>query len=210
MIVPQSRFLRSNAKWLIGIAILLFTLPSYAQVFTIEVVVFEARQSISDERWSPRLEYGLESAVSLPHDLSMVGAGEMFVSGERLARVASVLRADQRYRVLRYIAWNQEDQPKASAPIIPIVLQTAAANPSEPSLQGAARFYKGTFLQFEANLRFRPQSTAMATLTDPTLVYQQRFVPEEHVLAERRRVRLNEIHYLDHPRIGVIMTVWQR
>jgi len=210
MIVPQSSLPHSTAKFLTVIAFLLLALPSYAQVFTIEVVVFEARQSTSDERWSPRLEYGLEDAVSLPNDASMAGAGEMFVRGERLAHVTSVLRADKRYRVLRYIAWDQEGQAKPDAPIIPIVLQPATLDRSEPSLRGAARFYRGTFLQFEVNLRFRPQPTTTTTIADPALDFRQRFAPVEHVLAERRRVRLNEIHYLDHPRLGVIMTVWRR
>ncbi len=191
----------------LGIA-LLWAPVLWADAYTVELVVFESKTTTNDETWTPRQLLELEHKGPLRQSTSEPDTAVDFVAVQRLNDVLSILQENPGYRVLSYAAWIQEAVEKSAAPVVPVVPRLSADSPSG-EFSGAAKFYKGTFLQIELNLKLQPVITSVTQSGDLADLYRQRLLPEEHVLVERRRVRLNEVHYFDHPRLGAIVTVWR-
>ena len=100
-----------------------------------------------------------------------------------LAAVLPPLRG--RFDVLASGSWHQavpaRDQP------FPLLVQLADAESAAPFvLEGWFGVTLGRYLHFEAQLMLRR-------------------APDAAVLSERRRMRTNEIHYLDHPAFGLLV-----
>ena len=187
---------------------LLWAPALWAEAYTVELVVFESRTTINDETWTPRQLLELEHKGLLHRSDSKSGATVDFTPISRLNSVLSTLQKSPDYRVLSYAAWNQEAVQKNSAPVVALAPRPSAGSPTG-EFSGAAKFYKGTFLQFELNLNLQPEFSGVTHSGNLADIYRQRLLPEEHVVVERRRVRLNEVHYFDHPRLGAIVTVWR-
>lgn len=98
-----------------------------------------------------------------------------------LAKAAKALEAGGRHRVLVHRRWQQAAEAKSET--TPLRLQSAGRE-----LDGTARFYSSRFLYVELNLILQGAG-------------------EAYPLAEQRRVRLQEIHYFDHPKLGVLVRV---
>jgi len=98
-----------------------------------------------------------------------------------LSRAVSALERGGRYRVLVHRRWQQAAEAKPEG--MPLRLQSAGGE-----LDGTLRFYSSRFLYIEMNL----------ALHGTGAVYP---------LTEHRRVRLKEIHYFDHPRIGALVRI---
>lgn len=115
-------------------------------------------------------------------------------------------------RVLLHGRWLQpvpaRDRPE------PIFIQTGSRLSVRYQLEGAIAITLGRFLHFQAQLSYREPGmgqrpvylparangvTEIAALPDP--------VPGAMVLDQSRRMRSNEIHYLDHPKLGVIVRI---
>ena len=191
----------------LGIA-LLWAPALWAEAYTVELVVFESETNASDEIWTPRQLLELEHKGSLRQSKSNPGAAVDFVAVQRLNDILTKLQKNPGYRVLSYAAWIQEAVEKREAPVVPIVPRLSAGSPSG-EFSGAVKFYKGTFLQIELNLNLQLGFSSVRQSGNLADIYRQRLLPEEHVMVERRRVRLNEVHYFDHPRLGAIVTVWR-
>ncbi|MDZ7809859.1 MAG: CsiV family protein [Arhodomonas sp.] len=88
-----------------------------------------------------------------------------------------------RYRVLEHLGWIQADLPESRAPWVAV---GRGRGGDAPGLYGGMRVYVGRYLHVETELRLRDEDT----------VYPMR---------TRRRMRSGELHYLDHPILGVII-----
>ena len=203
------RSCRRRLATLVTLGIALLWAPAiWADAYVVEVVVFESETTANDEIWTPRQLLELEFKGLLRQPKSNPGAAVNFTSIRHLSGVLSNLQRNPGYRVLSYVAWNQDAVQKISAPVVSLVPRLSAGSPIG-EFSGAAKFYKGTFLQIELNLHLQPGFSDLTYSSNPADIYRQRLLPEEHVLVERRRVRLNEVHYFDHPRLGAIVTVWR-
>lgn len=156
--------------------------------YEIEVVVFENRQPdlIGDEllvRDAVQAKIsGLESAVTPDKAES---------SPTLSPAITSLLEQDGRYRVLTHLHWIQTVDPKSIAKAV----RVTSANPNE--LDGSIRFYMSRHLHLDVNLLFR-EAVAGAS-SDPRT--------QEYRLSEQRKVKTQETHYFDHPRLGVLARV---
>jgi hypothetical protein len=154
--------------------------------YEIEVVVFENRlpDLIGDEllvRDADSRIRKLESAVT---PAAAVSKPYLHPTITRL------LEQDGSYRVLAHQHWQQTIDPKTVA----MPVRVAAANPAE--LDGTIRFYMSRHLHLDVNLLFRETPTG----ADPsgTVVYR---------LSEQRKLKSQETHYFDHPKLGVLVRV---
>lgn len=108
-------------------------------------------------------------------------------SGHTLAREASRLAAN--HQILLHRRWVQS-VPARGAPR-PILVQGGVAA-GAPALEGTLLLTRGRFLHFDATLWYRDDRLAAT--------------PDQYVLLrESRRMRRGELHYLDHPKLGVIV-----
>ena len=168
---------------------LLGALPGHAapaekeSTYEIEVVVFENRLSelMGDEMltWdAERRAKKLENAVT----------PEAAVSAPYLRpTITSLLNQDGHYRVLAHQHWKQTIDARTVARPVRVV----AANPAE--LEGTIRFYMSRHLHLDVDLLLRETAPGSGVK-----VYR---------LAEQRKLKSQETHYFDHPKLGVLVRV---
>lgn len=150
-------------------------------LYDIEVLVFENNQPSLEggEVWKETLkESGDIEQAAMPE-----GAP---APDSTLSQAARTLERGGQHRVLVHKHWQQNADIKSDA--IPLRLQNA-----NNELDGTLRFYFNRFLYVELNL----------TLQDLRATGGVKALQ----LNEHRRVRPQEIHYFDHPRLGALVRV---
>lgn len=168
---------------------LISTLPARAapaekeSTYEVEIVVFENRlpELIGDEMLARDAEARvkkLETAVT----------PEAAVSEPYLhPTISSLLEQDGHYRVLAHQHWQQTIDAKTVAKSV----RVTATNPTE--LEGTIRFFMSRHLHLDVNLLFRDVAAGSGGI-----VYR---------LSEQRKLKSQETHYFDHPRLGVLVRV---
>lgn len=156
--------------------------------YEIEAVVFENRlpELVGDELLArdpaKAMIRGLENAI-VPEKIE----GGSFLQ----PAITKSLEQDGHYRVLAYLRWIQTVDAKSIAKPI----QVTSISPGE--LEGTIRFFMSRHLHLDVNLLFR--ETVAAAGSDPAAnVYQ---------MNEQRKIKTQETHYFDHPRLGVLVRV---
>jgi hypothetical protein len=105
-------------------------------------------------------------------------------------------------------AWRDTQQPPA-----PVQGDTDAPGAPLPgtTLDGTVSISRGRYLHFGADLVLEKplaESAVTAAAADPNAVPAEQPVgPVRFRLDDSRRVRSNEVHYLDHPRFGIITII---
>ena len=156
--------------------------------YEIEALVFENRlpELVGDEQLernalSAKIR-GLENAVT-PEKLE----GNSFLQ----PTITTLLEQAGHYRILAHLRWLQTVDAKSIAK----PMRVASANPAE--LEGTIRFFMSRHLHLEVNLLLR--ETVAASGKDPAAAVYQ--------MSEQRKVKTQETHYFDHPRLGVLVRV---
>ena len=215
------------------IALLLLLAGSLAaqadeRLYDIEVIIFTQQHGdLVAERWPMAREPAVFPRYA---DLADGGtpSAQRFVRGDgrlQLGQAVRQLESSGRYDVLLHTGWRQPglDRDRAAALTIPIgspapapsLLPATGDRPLEAiapevrppeGLSGYLRVFVERFIHLEANLR----------LVDPALGVQRRhdhlplFGEDQApviVMEQRRRMRSGELHYLDHPHIGILVRV---
>lgn len=142
---------------------------------------------------------------------------------KQLGPVVERLAEAGQYDVLAHLGWRQAGLPPEQAPAValppgwsapavnlPAAVQLAgekvavspfALRPAGQELYGTLRLIHSRYLHLEADLRYQPQAVAeswASSLPASGPLYQ---------LTERRRMRSGELHYLDHPALGLVAQV---
>ncbi|EAR20592.1 CsiV family protein [Nitrococcus mobilis] len=131
----------------------------------------------------------------------------------QLAGIHQRLARSNDYRVLLHVGWRQPGlKPNNAAAVVlplnwfPPAQLTAGAgasqNPFESlpqgtRLWGTLRLLQRRYLHFQVDLRYRRDG---ARAGDAATVYP---------MTQSRRMRVGEIHYLDHPVLGILVQVRQ-
>lgn len=156
--------------------------------YEIEVVVFENRlpELVGDElltRDPAKAKVrNLESAI-VPKKIE----GDSFLQ----PAITKSLEQDGHYRVLASLHWFQTVDARSIAKPI----RVTSINPDE--LDGTIRFFMSRHLHLDVNLVFR--ETVAAAGTEP--------VANVYRISEQRKIKTQETHYFDHPRLGVLVRV---
>ncbi|MDH3644755.1 MAG: peptidoglycan binding protein CsiV, partial [Gammaproteobacteria bacterium] len=129
-----------------------------------------------------------------------------------MARDARLLRRRGRHQVLLHGRWLQP-VPAREEPQ-PMLIQTGSRLADEHQLEGTLAVTLGRFLHFQARLNYHepamgqlpvgmpvsdPATTTALELPPPATGYM--------VLNQSRRMRSEEIHYIDHPKLGIIVRI---
>jgi hypothetical protein len=127
----------------------------------------------------------------------------------KLTDIAQHLNKSSHYRTLLHQAWKQIATAYQQAPSVTLRLpfpENTPGNPLDPQLEGSIILSRGRFLHLALDLLYRylPPASMLPR-------------PEEdsansslHVrLTQSRRIRIQELHYFDHPRFGVLAQVRQ-
>lgn len=160
--------------------------------YNVEVLVIEHRL--------PDLEGGelwIKSNLSdLMTDLRQAQTGQGPGTGPEtsaLGRAGARLAKNGKHRVLAHVQWTQSGQTKSDTR--PVRLRDEAQ-----TLDGVAHLYLlGRALYLDLNLAMSAEKLRLDRTDDMKMPVFR--------LQEHRRIRLQEIHYFDHPRFGVLVRV---
>lgn len=185
-----------------------------AETYRVELVVF-ANDSGAAEALRPgwRIRPGLPAEAQAAPVVSAPDA-PLFAELEQLVEAAERLERHPQYRVLETLAWEQTLASKANA--LRVDLPAAAHGGDAPApgarpfaVHGFARLYRAAQPQFELSLRYRPDPASPSETLYVPGPYTREFIDREYVIDERRRMTLDETHYIDGPGFGALVRVWQ-
>jgi hypothetical protein len=154
--------------------------PEKENLYEIELLVFEQRlpQYLGDEMFA-----GNETGPSAAAIERAVAVTAPATAPGSLAAIAAQLERDPSYRVLAHPRWTQPSEPKANAKA-----RRIQGNGRGGELDGTVKFYSTRFLHLDANLVLHADGRS-------------------YRLRELRRVRVQDLHYFDHPRLGILARV---
>lgn len=136
-----------------------------------------------------------------------------------LLAIQDTLIQSPHYEILQTLTWNQSEANYIDSPLIPTVT---------PHMMGVIRIYAPNLLFAELNLTYVPDSILEKSLEEDSPLEESRVITEpspytpgveyatepltepafmRFFLQEQRKLKLNEVHYFDHPRFGVILSV---
>lgn len=142
-----------------------------------------------------------------------------------LQSVARSLNRSSRFTLLSHYSWVQP----ISGTNQPIMIQTGKRYDDQYEVEGTVSLSRSRFLHIDTNLwytRFEPTGGASnpfrgalnTTLDDKTLAQHsdlveierqrgQYYPVQQHLMTQSRRMRSDELHYIDHPLVGLIIRI---
>ena len=149
----------------------------WARNFRIEVIVFQQNSPTSET--FPQVSTELSWPNIIQQD---------FRDNISLQRIYSSLATNYAYQPVWYKSWVQSFASHRTSGAMPITLGDGDL------LNGFVRVQRGHYVQLLFDLEYSPGGSN----AESPVIYR---------INEKRRVKLNEIHYFDHPRFGVIATI---
>lgn len=182
--------------------------------YLVEVIVFkhEGPDSSSGELWTAR-EFELPAPPqpkTAPNPIPVE-----YTELKHLNNALQALRTDARYRPLTYRAWLQPLSGRNQAPKVPISAPSsfrAGVYAMSKPLDGSLRVFESHLLFVEVDLTARfghgePSFTTARPGVDAGTPATFDRGPTAFRISEKRRVKLNEEHYFDHPKFGALVRV---
>jgi hypothetical protein len=153
------------------------------QAMTVEIIVFAhpGGDAGSSETWRP--DPGTpDVSQALPLSAGN-GVRAIGPNSYRMRGIWQALRGSPGYRPLRHMAWVQRGTSRARAPVVLL-----GEGPESP-VYGTVRVSRGRFLHVDVDLLHNDSDVGPVRFTS------------------HRRMKSNEIHYMDHPLFGVLVVV---
>jgi len=195
------------------------------KLYQVELYIFEQPQRGSTELWPNQTSSDFinttEQMIRIQplNELETLQFQQIPQSWVQSADILTRLKRSSTYRLLYQGAWQQPFEAKSTA--TPIYISAGNFTGNQPELEGSIRLHKGRYLHIEAHLvlgqyQLGAQQPIDSTPTEnlstnlPPLPLDDE-IPvqalEVYELKESRRMRSGELHYLDHPRLGVLIQV---
>lgn len=182
--------------WLLALA-----LPAAAETYRVDLIVF-LDKSVSGEAGQAPSMPALDNALEPGDVAALTRAGIVLLPDEQfgLQEHWQRLRNSRRYQPLVKLAWTQPDPPAERGPALRVrVGQTQVLDASDAfssvamsPVEGSIALLLNRYLMVDANLVY-------------TMPSGSGYVA--YPLRERRRMRRDELHYLDSPKLGVVARV---
>lgn len=197
--------------------------------YQVEVIVFDRLYpNLDGEQWQNQ-EFKIRgNMVELEPDSAQgfVPYTILNASRNRLSGVYRVLKLSSKYRPLYHVSWQQEATERRESRYVHIqkldgeVVTPVAETTEEPEfieqfnvmpdriVDGSIRIRSGFYLHADIDLSYFTQLPAENKIIRTSEEsFQAGFDKTVIKLKETRKIKLNEIHYFDHPMFGVILQV---
>jgi hypothetical protein len=177
--------------------------PAFAASYQVELIVFAYRTPHADgEQWAT------DGGLPGREGMAVLGAATGGVpplpaTSYRLNGIMGALRRGGRYAPVLHTSWLQSapGQYRGVYFSYPAPESTAfSPDPELPRAQGSVRLRVARYLFVDVDVAYLPdaaQPDAPSLPADPVTVRLQ----------ESRKIKLNEVHYFDHPLFGVLLQV---
>ena len=199
-------------RLLIIITFQTFISVSYAREtgYEVELIIFEDAKGryLNSEDWSYNdMLNNTKAAPSKPIKADPEYK-QLSMEGSKLTTNLERLKNNGNYRILTTRRWKQTGLDREHAFNISINDKTSEENEidnnsispqnSEPYVTGDVKLIMSRYLHFSVNLQYvRPQQTENSENGDINDIT----IP----VVDERRMRSKEIHYIDHPLIGIVV-----
>ena len=150
-------------------------------------------------------------------EASLVENGQRWQPPERFQLRREAARIERRGagRILFHGRWLQAVPPRGKPDPILVTGGASLAPPQPPhELIGSVGVTLGRYLHFRAELFFHgpglglgPASAPMGADGNATLMAPAQVEAGYMVISESRRMRSEELHYLDHPKLGLVVRI---
>lgn len=204
------------------VAALMLSIAARAEtLYQVELIAFSRNSADAENEESWDRQYNLrypERYINLQAaDSGSAQFQSLGTEGFQLNKEADAIAGRRNWHVLLHTAWRQtvDDPAHATAVIISGGKQFGAHH----ELEGTFTLSVEHFLRADANLwlsRFASNANEISTTTLPNVPgtiappaddSAHYVATQTVVLQEQRRLRSGELHYLDHPRLGLIVLV---
>ncbi|MEM6998325.1 MAG: CsiV family protein [Pseudomonadota bacterium] len=199
-----------------------------ASWYQVEVVVFDRLYpNLDGEQWQNEEFIMRDNLVELEP-----ASAEEFIpykvlnkSRNRLAGVYRVMKLSSEYRPLYHVSWQQVATERRKSRYVHIqrleggsVIPVAKGAEEEPEfldeliqpdriIDGSIRIRSGFYLHADIDLSYfkklPPENMVLRTSEESYSGFDKTVIK----LKETRKIKLNEIHYFDHPMFGVVLQV---
>jgi len=179
-----------------------------ATEYDFEIIIFEDKSGryAKSEQWQHELpEPGAVTASSARRTGTSTDREKNIskIKGVGLEKYARKLKASKRYNVLVHKAWRQTGLSEKDAFNIPIdsrpasVAQAGKGN----NIHGSIKIVLGRYLHIYTDMIYQQPRTHAARSWDG----EQAQPYKEYPIKSHRRMRSKELHYLDHPMVGILV-----
>jgi hypothetical protein len=199
------------------VLLIIFASHASANWYQVEMIVFEhLYPDTAGEQWfSNQGLPDITNSVELVTDqLRERVAYQVLPSGRyKISGVYSALKSSRDYRPIMHIAWQQPGLTRSRAKYVHIRRMEGLSNPDSiqeglVKIDGTVRLRGGHFLYLDIDLAYflnaLPESMINSAMINENVTNQ---LSDHTRLSESRKVKLNELHYFDHPLFGVITWV---
>jgi hypothetical protein len=215
-------------KYYIVVSLLFFSQGILAASwYQVEVIVFDRLYpNLDGEQWQNEEFKIRDNMVELQPDSAQEFAYKILnASRNRLGGVYRVLKSSSEYRPLYHVSWQQEATSRRESRYVHIQkldgesITPVANTTEEPEfleqfnmpdriIDGSIRIRSSFYLHADIDLSYFKQLPAEnKVLRTSEETFQGGFDKTVINLKETRKIKLNEIHYFDHPMFGVILQV---
>ncbi len=175
--------------------------------YQVEVIVFQntAAQALQSETWNahPALP-NTSNAISLQDNTNQSAYRLLPRSNFILGQQASALRQQGNYRILLHTAWQQPLPAPNNA--LPVHISAGSANGW--NLNGVITLSRLNLINFATNIVLNLPVSELSSASQNTAFANQGVASFQ--IHQRQRMRINEIHYFDHPLFGMLVEVTRR
>ncbi len=168
---------RFNLRALLLASLVILSSPIYARSYKIELLIFAQDMPTNEVFNHYQSQIEWPGRVVGMDQYHHVSAVHMSLTG-----IKNKLQNSAGYRSLLHIAWTQDVGPHRVGTAVQIQDPSGRVN-------GYFRIQRGHYLHMISDLEYSPNGS---------VIYR---------LNEKRRFKLNQIHYLDHPKFGIIARV---
>ena len=119
-----------------------------------------------------------------------------------LTKSGKQLRDNEDYEILFHGRWAQTTANRNTSPYV--LIHLPPVNQS-PALTGVLHLFSTDLLYIDILLRYQSGSHRK---TANSQIQEQYSTGPYYFIKERRRIKFQETHFIDHPKFGILLTVW--
>ncbi len=218
-----------HLKGIFVLVLFLFSItPAFAAPVHVEVIVFSHSATETEFEWFLKPNEVIKVEESIDEDVTLSESstteadssetvslrnlettGPVPVEAYVLTEFADAIDENPDFELLNYVSWVQEPVPKSrTKPISLDIPHVDSFLSDELLLAGETTVYEiAQLLQFEIHVTYKPLADTEAdSVSLPEIV--KRYTSEvSYLLEERRQIQIDDIHYFDHPKFGVVFTI---
>ncbi|MBX2808213.1 MAG: peptidoglycan binding protein CsiV [Cellvibrionaceae bacterium] len=170
--------------------------------YTVELLIFKrlGTEASSGEHWRTDLTLSYPDNITYLNNKADPGVkhhlGLLPAASHQLGRYYYSLKKSANYRPLLHQAWQQQMQNKANSPAL--IIRGGKNLGANRELEGTITLHIARYLHLHTDLWL---SSEQDTQRD---IYNKKQVT---VLQQHRRMRSKELHYIDHPLMGILLLI---